>query len=119
MQWRDDTTFPSRGRPIGKSSESLRITLGFKTPKAQNEQTFSGVAPDSGPASRSLNYSLRQLLANAAMAASRVARWPRGSLASRRAVCGHLFEGGEDGHYVPNFFNGGSEATVLATTTSV
>jgi hypothetical protein len=29
MQWREDTTFPSRGlrlRPVGKSSESLQMT---------------------------------------------------------------------------------------------
>src|SRR5215831_21296818 len=41
MQWRNDTTLPSRGlrlRPVGKS-------LGLKSGKAQNEQCFSGLPP--------------------------------------------------------------------------
>src|SRR5262245_20123591 len=41
MQWRDNTTLPSRGlglRPVGKS-------LGLKSGKAQNEHMFSGLPP--------------------------------------------------------------------------
>src|SRR6516164_7524962 len=52
MQWRDDTTLPSRGlglRPIGKSSECFRMTAGVRTGKAQNEHMFYRFAPESGP----------------------------------------------------------------------
>jgi len=52
----EDTTLLSRGlglRPVGKSSECFRMTAGAKSGKAQNEQTFSGFAPESGPTSRS------------------------------------------------------------------
>src|SRR5262245_13065618 len=51
MQWRDDTTLPSRGlglRPIGKSSECFRMTAGVKSGKAQNERMFFRFAPESG-----------------------------------------------------------------------
>src|SRR5262249_41006916 len=44
MQWRDDTTLPSRGlrpRPVGKS-------LRLKKRKAQNEQMFSALLPENG-----------------------------------------------------------------------
>src|SRR5215831_18594816 len=44
----DHTTLPSRGlrlRPIGKSSECLRMTAGVKSGKAQNEHMFSGLPP--------------------------------------------------------------------------
>src|SRR5262249_45763102 len=47
MQWRDDTTLPSRGlglRPIGKSSEAFELPW-LKTAKAQNEQIFFGLPP--------------------------------------------------------------------------
>src|SRR5262249_35765882 len=48
MQWRNDTTLPSRGlclRPRGRSSECLRMTAGAESAKAQNEHMFSGLSP--------------------------------------------------------------------------
>src|SRR6516165_10343955 len=62
MQWRNDTTLPSRGlglRPIGKSSECFRMTTGVKSGKAQNERMFYRFAPEIGHpicTSTSTNY---------------------------------------------------------------
>src|SRR5262249_7394797 len=62
MQWRNDTTFPSRGlrlRPIDRSSECFRMTAGVRTGKAQNEHMFYRFAPEIGHlicASTSANY---------------------------------------------------------------
>ena len=51
-------------------SECSRMTAGVKSGKAQNERMFSGLPPKADfPI---LDYSRRQLLANAAIAASRV-----------------------------------------------
>ena len=58
MQWRNDTTLPSRGlglRPIGKSSECFRMTTGVKSGKAQNERMFFRFAPESGPSDLRVN----------------------------------------------------------------
>ena len=72
MQWRDDTTLPSRGlwlRPIGKSSECCRITVG--TGKAQRNQMFSGLPPKA--VFPILQLLPRPALRECAIAASRVA----------------------------------------------
>ena len=49
MQWRDYTTLPSRGlrrRPVGKSSESLRMTADFGAGAARREHTHrDGIDP--------------------------------------------------------------------------
>ena len=61
MQWRDDTTLPSRGlrlRSTNKSSEGFRITLGLKPLKLRTSKCFR-FAPEIGHpicASTSTNY---------------------------------------------------------------
>jgi len=65
---------PIASKADSKSSECVRITLGLKTPKAQNEQMFSGLPPKADLPADLRNYSRRQFFANAAIAARVSAR---------------------------------------------